>query len=258
MMLAAPDAGWRMAWPVLGTYLLACGAAALNQVQERKCDARMERTKHRPLPAGAMSVGTAAVIGVVLVAAGLGMLAVTGRVVTVALGVTAVLSYNALYTPLKRVTPWAPVIGAVVGAFAPAIGWTGVSGETFSPALVGLTVFFVVWQIPHFWLLFLRLEREFAAAGLPVLSARFGPDGLKRVTFVWTLASAALGLSLPLFGAVRHPGLVALLVGTALWLGWRVRGVLSDDEPRSLCRAFVAINAFAVVLLTTIILGKWN
>jgi protoheme IX farnesyltransferase len=192
----------------------------------------------------------------VFLAAGLGVLALTGNVFTIVLGALAVLSYNALYTPMKRITPWAPVIGAVVGAFAPAIGWTGVGGETNAPALVGLIMFFVVWQIPHFWLLFLRAEREYAAAGLPVLTDRLCAVRLKRVTFVWILSSATLGLLLPLFGVIRHAAPMAALVGVAIWLAWRARGILTDAAPRAERRAFTAINAFATTLLVAIIVEQ--
>jgi protoheme IX farnesyltransferase len=255
-MLAAPDPGLRLWLPVIGTYLLACGAGALNQIQERDIDGRMERTRHRPLPTGTMSVRTVAIIVAGFLGAGLTVLALTGHWLAVLFGIGAVLAYNALYTPLKRVTPWAPVIGAVVGAFAPAIGWTGVGGAAFRPSLVGLIVFFVVWQIPHFWLLFLRAERDFAAAGLPVLTDRLDPVQLKRVTLVWILSATTLGLLLPLLGAIRHIGLFLLLVGTAFWLGWRARGVLTAGVSPAEGRTFAAINGFALAILVLIIVDQ--
>jgi heme o synthase len=255
-MLATPVSAGQMVLPVLATYLLACGAAALNQIQERDIDARMERTRHRPLVTGAMGLPVAVGIVVVLLATGLGLLALTGRWWSVVLGGGAVLSYNALYTPLKRVTPWAPVIGAVVGAFAPAIGWTGVGGEVFGLSLIGLVAFFVVWQIPHFWLLFLKTDREYAAAGLPVLTDRLKPVQLRRVTFVWIAAATVIGLLLPLFGVIRQPWLFLMLVGTALWLGWRSREILMANSPRSEMRAFAAINGFALAILVVIIVER--
>jgi protoheme IX farnesyltransferase len=255
-LLADPTAGWRILWPLLGTYLLACGAGAWNQIQERDLDARMERTKHRPLPTGALSVRQAGLIVTVLIVAGIALLALTGNVATIVLGVLAVLLYNLLYTPLKRVTPWAPVIGAVVGAFAPAIGWTGVGGAVVAAPLVALIGFFVVWQVPHFWLLFLRVEREYAAAGLPVLTDRLDITRLKRVTYVWIVAATALGLLLPLFGALHNLGLLALLVAMAVWLGFRARGILLTTEPRAEMQAFAAINAYAATLLLAIIVER--
>jgi protoheme IX farnesyltransferase len=243
-------AGSHIFWPVFGTFLLACAAASLNQIQERDLDARMERTRTRPLPAGTLSVRTASLVVVIFLTAGLAALAFTGNLLTVVLGVGAVLAYNAFYTPLKRRTAWASVVGAIVGAFAPLIGWTGAGGETAGPGLVALIVFLVAWQVPHFWLLFLRREHEFAEAGLPVLSARFGAAGLQRVTLIWTLAVTSLGLALPLFGVVEHIAALSALVVAALWL--------AVQAWRSTPRAFAAINAFAVVLLLSIIIEKWN
>ena len=254
-LLAAPAGVWPLVWPVLGTYLLACGAAALNQIQERHLDIQMPRTRLRPLPAGQLTLRAAQIISGTLLLAGLGVLALTSRVLPVLLGLGAVLAYNALYTPLKRLTPWAPVIGAVVGAFAPAIGWTGSGGTANGPALLALIVFFVVWQVPHFWLLFLRTEREYAAAGFPVLTDKLNPARLKRVTAVWIVATASLGLMLPLFGAIRHLTVAAVLVGVAVWLGWSTR-IFLRPAPHSDRQAFAAINAFAVTLLGAIILEQ--
>ena len=183
---------------------------------------------------------------------GLGLLALTSHAITVGLGLAAVLSYNALYTPLKRITPWAPVIGAVVGAFAPAIGWTGVGSATHGPALFALIVFFVVWQVPNFWLLFLRMEREYAAAGFPVLTSKLNLTRLKRVTAVWIIATASLGLLLPLFGAIHHVAVAGILVTVAAWLAWSTRSFMGP-APHSDRQAFAAINAFAVTLLAAII-----
>ncbi len=251
-LLASTAVGWQFVWPVLGTYLLACGAAALNQIQERHLDLQMLRTQHRPLPSGQMTVRTAQIVSGSLLLSGLGLLALTGHILTVLLGVAAVLSYNALYTPLKRITPWAPVIGAIVGAFAPAIGWTGVGGATHGPAVIALIIFFVVWQVPHFWLLFLRTEREYAAAGFPVLTDKLNPARLKRVTVVWIIATATMGLLLPLFGAIRHLAVAGVLVAVAGWLAWSTRSFIGPS-PHSDRQAFAAINAFAVTLLGAII-----
>ena len=238
-------AGPHIFWPVLGTFLLACGAAALNQIQERDLDALMPRTRHRPLPTGAITVRAATIVVIVFLAAGLAAFACTGNLITVALGALAVLAYNFLYTPLKRVTTIAPVVGTIVGAFPPAIGWTGAGGAGCPPALVALTIFFIVWQLPHFWLLWQRTAADYAAAGLPAPTARLDAESLQRVTLVWILAVAALGLMLPLFGVVQHLAALAL---AALWLG--------VQASRSPARAFVAINLFAGTLLATIILER--
>ena len=251
-LLASPVTIWKISLPLIGTYFLACGAAALNQIQERHLDAQMPRTHLRPLPSGEMTLTVAKIITGGFLLTGLGALVLTGNMLTVILGVGAVLSYNAPYPPLIRFTPWASVIGAVVGAFAPSIGWTGCGGAANGPALFALIIFFVVWQVPHFWLLFFRTEREYAAAGLPVLTDKLNLTRLKRVTVVWILATATLGLLLPLFGAIQHLAVAITLAVVAVWLAWSTRGILSP-APRADRQAFAAINAFAVTLLGAII-----
>ncbi|NQU09957.1 UbiA family prenyltransferase [bacterium] len=260
-VLAAPLAGSRLVWPVAGTFLLACGGAALNQIQERDEDARMVRTRHRPLPAGRISLTAALLSAVGLVAAGLGCLAGSGQPLAVLLGVLGLVSYNAIYTPLKRTTYYAPMIGAVVGAFPPAIGWVSVAGPTFSPALGALMMFFVLWQVPHFWLLLLGATRDYQQAGFLVPTRDLSPAQLQRIVLVWILGTVALAVLLPLFGVVRQPWGFAVVVAAGVWLGVRsARALLVRPGPSSeLRRVFAAINGFALATVTVIIIdGTWR
>jgi protoheme IX farnesyltransferase len=256
-LLASPTPGWRLWTALAGTFLLGCGAAALNQIQERQLDARMERTAQRPLPAGRMTLTTASLICAVLLLAGLGTLGLTGHISAVLLGVGAVASYNFFYTPLKRVTPYAAVIGAVVGAFPPALGWAAVAGWSFSPAAWSLMLFLVLWQVPHFWLLLLRIAPDYERAGLPSLTGKLRPEQLRRVTSVWSVAAATVVLLLPLFGAIRHVALFAVLTVVTAWLAWRVVTALLRQT--DLQRAFLAINGLALATMSAIIAdGAWE
>ena len=109
--------------PALGTFLLACGCCGLNQFQERKIDARMERTSRRPLPARKMKPGTALSISLGLMALGLSVLFLKAHVLAGALGLFAALLYNGVYARLKPRTTLAVIPGAMVGAVPPTIGW---------------------------------------------------------------------------------------------------------------------------------------
>jgi len=256
-------------WPVLGVFLLACGGAALNQIQERNLDAKMDRTRRRPLPAGKLSPPAAWSITGTLIVAGLMCLALTHQPVAVLLGVLALVSYNLIYTPLKRVTYYAPMIGAVVGAFPPAIGWVSVGGPVFSPALLGVVMFFVLWQVPHFWLLLLGATEDYRRGGFAVPAI-----DLRRVTFIWILGTATLAVMLPLFGVVRSPVAFVVLLAAAGWLGWRAgRDLLGGTSSQLVHRrgrttkmvvpldtqlrpAFAAINGFALTTLALIILDR--
>ena len=186
--------------PVLGgIFLQACGAAALNQVQDAKLDTRMGRTARRPIPAERISRGVALTGSLLLLVAGSVLLWWSYGAVPAMLGLAAAVVYNGIYTPLKRVTPFAALPGALVGALPPAAGWVAAGGHLADPALHQLTFFFFLWQMPHFWLLLLHYERDYRAGGLPSLFDRFSPRQVARLTFVWIAAVAVASLLMPVF-----------------------------------------------------------
>jgi len=129
-------------------------------------------------------------------------------------GGLAVLWYNGVYTPLKRLTAFAVAPGALIGALPPAIGWTAAGGSAGDLRLLALAFFFFIWQVPHFWLLLFKYGEEYAEAGFPSITRLFSTTQLGRLTFVWMLATAAASLLLPLYGVSRAAstayGIVAL------------------------------------------------
>jgi heme o synthase len=166
-------AGFDLEWSrllhlLVGTTLAAAGTLALNQFLERDLDARMERTRRRPLPDGRLQPGEAAVFGGLLTAGGVAYLGVAvGTGCAAVIAVIAVL-YLGLYTPLKRVSPLATVLGAVPGALPPVAGWVAARGELGIGAAVLFAILFL-WQVPH-TLAIARLYRDdYAAAGVRVL-----------------------------------------------------------------------------------------
>lgn len=229
----------------VGMLLLASGASALNQYQERHLDARMTRTAFRPIPAGTLSPRLALALAATLISAGLLVLFLLGTAPP-ALGILAVLWYNGLYTTLKRRTVFAAVYGAVVGAIPPAIGWNAGSGSLADPRFFALAALFLLWQVPHFWLLLLRREADYRAAGLPALTDLFGPVRLGRITLLWTIAAATVPLLLPIFGIVRSPliawSLLPVLLLTVTAAAWSLR---RPSSPAS----FRWINAFLAVVM---------
>jgi protoheme IX farnesyltransferase len=240
--------------PALACLLLAAGASALNQCQERDLDRRMQRTHARPLAAREVPLVFAVALALALIAAGLALLGFLGGWRPVVAGAAALLWYHGVYTPLKRRTAFAAVPGAVVGALGPAIGWLCAGRDPREPALLALMVLFYLWQVPHFWLLALRHVADFRASGLPSAASALSPAGLGRVTFVWTVAAATAGMLLPLFGMIRSPGLYLVLGAASLGLGIVAAGLLRfrEGNDRLLRRSFAGINLYllaAMILL---------
>lgn len=205
---AAGDFRWaQLGHTLLGAGLVAAGGSSLNHWLERGADARMRRTANRPLPSGRVRPIEALAFGVLLAAAGVGHLLywVPHPGAALAAGATF-LMYVAVYTPLKRVTTWNTVVGAVPGALPPVIGWLAardaLSGEAW--ALFGILF---VWQLPHFYSIAWLHREDYARGGMKMLPVVEGPDGRRTG---W----ATLGTCTLLVAVTATP----FLVGMADWV----------------------------------------
>ena len=211
----------RLIETLIGTALAAGGTLALNQFLERRADALMARTRHRPLPDGRMQPTEALLFGVGLTAAGLLILALTVNALSALVTASIVGSYLFIYTPLKQRSSLCGIVGAVPGALPPVIGWTAATGGLSIEAWVLFAIMFL-WQIPH-TLAIARLYRDdFAKAGirfLPVVESDGWTTGRQVIThslalLVVSLLPTLLGLA----GTVYF--LAALLLGSGfLWYG---------------------------------------
>ena len=245
---------------LVGTLLVAMGAAALNEVQEWRRDALMPRTCHRPIPRGVVSPLVATEIALGLAACGLLLLLWGSGPLPALIALAAAAWYNGLYTPLKRVTAFAVVPGAVIGALPPAIGWTAGGGDPSAPALVVLCGVMFLWQVPHFWLL-AQLHREgYERAGFPTMSRSFSDRQVMRLVFTWTCVTIGTCTLLPLFHATRGVSGAAILGLAGAWCVTRVSSVLGHGtDPGRLRRAFMDINVLALgVLVAVTVDGLWN
>lgn len=241
-------------WPVIGLWLLAMGSAALNHYQERDFDARMERTQRRPIPAGRISPQKALLIAFLWSLLGASLLAISAGFIAMQLGLLALIWYNAIYTPLKRKTPFAVVPGSAIGAFPPMVGWVAAGGSLGNPKILMTAFFFFLWQIPHFWLLMQRYGRQYAEAGFPTLQKIYSESQIRRITFIWTFATALSALMIPAFGGTRYlfTGFV-LLIGAALLVVQSGRQLKTMAEPSVVRKAFMFINFF--LLFVMLVLG---
>ena len=244
---------WRLLPVSVAILILAFAACALNEAQEHKLDAMMERTKRRPIPAGKISPTGAVILASVLAAVALASLWLMGGPVAAGLGALAVLWYNGIYTYLKRVSSVASVIGSVIGAIPPAIGWVCAGGALDGPIL-SLSFFLLMWQVPHFWLLALRISGDYEQAQFPTFVRAMGAESLSRITFMWTAATAASALLLPIFGLSSSPFLGLGLAVAGAWLtvvAWRS---LRAPSKHGFRKAFHAINYYAVMVMGAVIL----
>jgi len=212
---------------VLGTALVSGGSAALNQVFERDADARMRRTRHRPLPDGRLQVGEAALFALGLVTLGLVQLALGANLLAAGVAFVTFVCYAFVYTPLKRRTSFATVIGAVPGALPPMIGWAAARGS-LEPAGWALFAIVFLWQLPHFLAIAWMYRDDYERGGFPMLPV-VEPDGRSTARQAVLYASALVPVSLSpmvlgLTGAVYFAG--ALLLGLG-FLGLTVRFALA-------------------------------
>ena len=157
---------------LLGTGLLACGAAALNQYLEKDFDAKMPRTTNRPIPAGRIRPEKALLSGGAMAAVGLVYLAMQVNPITSVIGAVTLISYVAVYTPLKRVTPLNTLVGTIPGALPPLMGWTAVGGREAAIAPEGwsLVAILFFWQLPHFLAIAWIYRNDYEKAGFKMIS----------------------------------------------------------------------------------------
>ena len=153
---------------VVGIALVAGGAAGLNQIYERDTDSLMFRTRMRPLAAQRVTTNEALIFSLGLVVIGLGILAVTSNLLATFLALLTVVSYNVVYTPMKRRSQLATLVGAVPGALPPTIGWVAARGA-LTPEAWALFAIVFVWQIPHFMAIAWLYRADFGRAGFPLL-----------------------------------------------------------------------------------------
>jgi protoheme IX farnesyltransferase len=227
LLLAPGHIGWVAgSVAVLGSALAVGGANAANMWWERDLDAKMARTRRRPLPAGRMQPATALRFAVALSLTSVALLLIFTNALTAALAAAAILGYVLVYTPLKVRTPLALVIGAVPGAVPPLLGWTAVTGSLDPGGLV-LFGILLVWQIPHFIAIALYRKAEYARAGIRVVPLVRGDAVAKIQAVAWAGALVPLSLMLTPLGVAGFFYLAAAMVLGMAFLAWAFTGL--DD-----------------------------
>lgn len=232
----------------IGTLLSSAGASALNMLLERKLDALMDRTKGRPLASGRMAPVEAAVFGGILCAAGLAWLAVEVNLLTAGLSAATMVSYLALYTPLKTKSSVCTLVGAVPGALPPVMGWAAARGSLDMGGWVLFLILFF-WQLPHFLALAWMYREDYARAGFPMLPVE-EPTGAStgRQVVLQTLALLVVSFLPYGFDLAGEGYLIASLVLGAGFLGFGVAFAALRTRERA-SRLFLASIAYLPLLL---------
>jgi protoheme IX farnesyltransferase len=179
---------------MFGVFLMSCSSGAINHLQEYRTDALMPRTKNRPIPSGKITPKGAFWVALAFFAYGAFILISSFPIIVFLTSFLTLLSYNAIYTPLKKVTAFAVVPGSLVGALPPYIGWFAGGGDWSDGTIFWVALFFFIGQIPHFWLLLLMFGKEYELAGFPSLHKVFNDNQIKRLSFTWILATIATAI----------------------------------------------------------------
>ncbi len=256
-ILAANDLYVGMIVPVLGIFLISCASAATNHYQERDTDALMHRTSRRPLPSGLISPGTVLSLIFGLTILGSALLLATGNTTALFFSLLAFVAYNAVYTPLKKVTPLAVIPGSFVGSLPVMAGWAAGGGEVLDPRLLAISSFFFIWQIPHFWLLMDMYSADYERAKFPTLRLYFDQKSFAVLTFMWMVVLAFSSVFFVTTGIVVRPVTEAVLAILGIFLiAGTYKIVPSAGDKRANKSAFMVINIYVLAVTLAVMLDR--
>jgi protoheme IX farnesyltransferase len=242
---------------IAGVFLLSSGAAALNQYTERDPDGMMDRTKHRPIPGDLIGSRQAVVFAVILLIAGSAVLSFSG-ITPVILGALTVFLYNAVYTALKRISYFAVVPGALVGAIPPVIGFTAAGAASPDAGIILFASFMFLWQLPHFWLIILRHRSDYARAGFKTFPAGIDENITKVLVFAWVSVTSLLlvffSLKELVFDSIISMILIPMNAGFILLF---YRFLFITGEKRGERIAFILINVFSLAVMLLFIANSF-
>ncbi|MDQ3281943.1 MAG: heme o synthase [Acidobacteriota bacterium] len=237
-----------------GTALVAAGTNALNQYVEREHDAKMQRTRTRPLPAGRISPRAALVFSSGIAILGTLYLGVAVNWLTAALGAFTLTSYIFVYTPLKRVSTICTLIGAIPGAVPPLMGWTAATNHLALGGWIAFGILFL-WQLPHFMAISWLYREDYARGGFAMLAVRDeNGASVARQAIFYTLALLPISLAPTIFGLTGIVYFIgALLSGIAL-LASTIRFSF-DRNTRNARSVFMISNLYLLTVMLLLVVN---
>ncbi|MEO8077372.1 MAG: heme o synthase [Acidobacteriota bacterium] len=247
----------RVVGTVVGTALVASGASAFNQVIERRTDSLMRRTRRRPLPDGRLQPGESLVFGGILSIAGLLILGAAVNLLSAVVALATLVSYAAIYTPLKLRSSFATVVGAIPGALPPVIGWAAARGTLSQGAWVLFAILFF-WQLPHFLAIAWIYREDYARAGFPMLPV-IEPDGRStgRQAVYYCAALLPVSLAPTLIGMTGTAYFIGALLLTLLFLALTLQFARTRAVPDAR-RLFFGSIIYLPILWAIMIAGRIN
>ena len=252
-MLAPGQADWhKLSILIISGFLVTCASNGFNQIIERGLDALMDRTAKRPLPDNRMSLIEAYTFATILGVAGLVLLFVFINPLSCFLGLLALLSYTLAYTPLKRITPFAVLVGAFPGAIPPLLGW---AAATNSIGIGGLILFAIqfMWQFPHFWAIAWVLDDDYKKAGFKLLPSPGGRDKASAFqVLVYSIGLLPISLLPIVFKMSGTIAAVAIII-TGVWflvLSIKLyRSLELKDSRKLMLASFVYLPVVQIALI---------
>jgi heme o synthase len=238
---------------ILGVFLLAAGSASLNQFSESISDSLMARTRIRPIPSNQIQKKSVLIISVILLCTGSTLLAFNG-IRPLIIGILTVITYNFLYTSLKKVTVFSILPGAFVGALPPIIGFFSAGASELNLKILCFSGFMFLWQIPHFWLILIKYGKEYSAAGFASLSDYLDQKQIKILVFGWIVVTCIILFVFSLFTSILSPGIAFIIaVLNILFIILFFRFLFSDSRANNIKGAFILINSFSILVMCLII-----
>jgi protoheme IX farnesyltransferase len=249
-------------WLTLGGFLVTGSSNAFNQIIERRLDMLMARTENRPMPKGRLSVAEALIFSSITGILGIAILWICMNPLSGMLGIGALVSYVAIYTPLKRVTPFAVFVGAFPGAIPPLLGWVAATGEIGIHGLVLFAVQFI-WQFPHFWSLAWVLEDDYLKAGFRMLPAADGRSKTSALQIlIYTAGLLPIGFLPFLFRMISPVALIITLLAGIYFLrkALKLHKTLEVSDAKALMFAsfiYLPVVQLAMMFDSLFVLPYW-
>ena len=240
----------------VGIGLAASSAAVVNQVLDARIDLQMKRTRNRPLPQGKVSAGSAFAFAGILCTISMLLLWFAVNPLTAILTFASLIGYAVIYTVyLKRATPQNIVIGGAAGAAPPVLGWTAMTGELHSDALLLFLIIFA-WTPPHFWALAIARKDEYAKVGIPMLPVTHGVEYTRRFILIYTIILILITVMPYLSGM---SGLIYL--ATALIMGgrflWYSIKLWNDETGKFPMRMFKFSISYLMIVFAALLLDHY-